>query len=219
MKTFNFFTYLPKRYVEVDDNVASIRNLVYNFKSGDKTASIYVANMVARYLWQWYSHKCSEYIIVCCPASSEGQYKHRFSYFSAVVANRCHQKNAMKYINIIGKRTALHRISNHIVSDTDSYAINIDKEYFKNKKVIIFDDLITSGKTSDNFAKLLEDAGATIIGGMFIAQTIKGIHSNSKLGKFAQHSFNYIKKSEKPSRYSDDIHSIISETKELSTNK
>ena len=145
MNTFNFYDYLPQRYVAIKSDTEEIRNLVYNFKAGQKAAAIFVASQVSSLLWKWYGMECKNITVVCCPSSSLSQYKKRFSYFSAVVSNRCMVDNAMKHVDIIGEREPLHRSVGHVVRDNDNYRINLDAEFFNGRNVIIFDDLITSG--------------------------------------------------------------------------
>ena len=148
MKKINFYEYLPQRFAATSEQIVKVRNLIYNFKSGRKEAANFAADLIVRLLWNWYGHKCNEYTIVCVPASSNAEYRHRCSYFSHVVACRCQQENAMQHIQILGK-------------------------------VIIFDDLVTTGATAENFAALLQEAGAEVIGALFIAKSVKGISKKS----------------------------------------
>ena len=179
MKKINFYEYLPQRFAATSEQIIKVRNLIYNFKSGRKEAANFAADLIVRLLWNWYGHKCNEYTIVCVPASSNAEYRHRFSYFSHVVACRCQQENAMKHIQILGKREALHRTANHVVQDNANYHVVFDKDFFAGRKVIIFDDLVTTGTTAENFAALLQEAGAEVIGALFIAKSVKGISKKS----------------------------------------
>ena len=85
----------------------------------------------------------------------------------------------MQHIQILGKREALHRTANHVVQDSGTYRIELDKEFFAGRKVIIFDDLVTTGTTAEHFAALLQDAGAEVKGALFIAKSVKGISKKS----------------------------------------
>lgn len=85
----------------------------------------------------------------------------------------------MKHIQILGKRDALHRTANHVVQDNGNYHVVFDKEFFAGRKVIIFDDLVTTGTTAENFAALLQEAGAEVMGALFIAKSVKGISKKS----------------------------------------
>lgn len=193
MKTKHFYDYLPQRYADTNPGIGQVRNFIYKFKDGDKMAAKYAAKLVATLLWRWYSYKCSDYVIVCTPCSSMSEYRKRFSYFSAVVADRCMQDNAMSHVHIYGKRDALHRSSGHVVRDADGYCVTLDEDFFRGRKVIIFDDLITTGVTADNFAEQLKAVGADVRGGLFLAQTVKGIVKDTYLGQFAEHTMQLIK--------------------------
>lgn len=149
MKKINFYEYLPQRFAATSEQIVKVRNLIYNFKSGRKEAANFAADLIVRLMWNWYGHKCNEYTIVCVPASSNAEYRHRFSYFS------------------------------HVVQDNGNYHVVFDKEFFAGRKVIIFDDLVTTGTTAENFAALLQDAGAEVKGALFIAKSVKGISKKS----------------------------------------
>ena len=41
------------------------------------------------------------------------------------------------------------------------------------KRQIVFDDVLTKGITYGRFAQYLENLGATVVGGMFLAKTIE----------------------------------------------
>lgn len=192
MKKINFYEYLPQRYAATSEQVVKVRNLIYNFKSGRKEAANFAADLIVRLMWNWYGHKCNEYTIVCVPASSNAEYRHRFSYFSHVVACRCQQANAMQHVTILGKRDALHRTANHVVQDSGTYRIELDKEFFAGRKVIIFDDLVTTGTTAEHFAALLQEAGAEVKGALFIAKSVKGISKKTYWGRFAENTTKHI---------------------------
>lgn len=70
-----------------------------------------------------------------------------------------------------GQREAKHNNANHIVSESYGYLVSADPEFFANKNVILFDDLITTGETANEFAAELESVGANVLGAMFLART------------------------------------------------
>ena len=95
----------------------------------------------------------------------------KFSYFCVVVANTLGQANPMQHVTILGKRSAAHRNPAHTIVKDDNYEVQVNGEFFKGKKVVIVDDIISSGRTADDFAKMLEEAGAEVKGGIFFAKT------------------------------------------------
>lgn len=58
-----------------------------------------------------------------------------------------------------------------LVSESYGYLVSADPEFFANKNVILFDDLITTGETANEFAAELESVGANVLGAMFLART------------------------------------------------
>lgn len=70
-------------------------------------------------------------------------------------------------------REAKHNNAQHIVSESFGYLVSADTDFFEGKNVILFDDLITTGATANEFAEELESAGANVLGAMFLARTAK----------------------------------------------
>lgn len=171
-KKFNFGTYVPKAYRELaTEEERSFSEWVINFKDGQKAQLKEGAQMVISKLRQWYGDKARELVVVPVPCSSMAQYRFRFSYFCVVVANTLGQANPMQHVTILGKRTAAHRNPAHTIAQDDNYEVQLDGDFFNGKKVVIVDDIVSSGRTADNFAKQLEEAGAEVKGGIFFAKT------------------------------------------------
>lgn len=59
----------------------------------------------------------------------------------------------------------------HIVSESYGYHVSTDPDFFAGKNVILFDDLITTGATAEEFAAELAAVDANVIGGLFLART------------------------------------------------
>lgn len=171
-KKFNFGVYIPKAYRELaTEEERSFSEWVINFKDGQKAQLKEGAQMVISKLRQWYGDKAKDLVVVPVPCSSMAQYRFRFSYFCVVVANTLGQANPLQHVTILGKRTAAHRNPAHTVVKDDNYEVQVDGDFFKGKKVVIVDDIISSGRTADDFANLLEQAGAEVKGGIFFAKT------------------------------------------------
>lgn len=49
--------------------------------------------------------------------------------------------------------------------------VEYEQSFFKDKYVILFDDVITSGASMERYKCLLEASGATVIGGLSIGKT------------------------------------------------
>lgn len=170
METRHFFDYLPKRYKgSVQDE--KVRNFIYDFKFGKAKAARWAAVAVANFFFRSYGSQCEDYTFVCVPSRDRRTYRRRFAYFANEVEELCGIKNAMEHVIIIGQREALHNTESHFVCES-GYDVIIDSDYFKGRKVVIFDDLYTSGESARRFADELTAAGARVVGGLFLAKTI-----------------------------------------------
>ena len=171
-KKFNFGTYVPQRFRELaTEEEKAFSQWVIDFKDGKKAQLREGAQMVVSKLREWYGIKARDLIVVPVPASSMAQYRYRFAYFCVVVANTLGQLNAMQHVTILGKRQASHRSPEHAAVNDDNYEVRIDGDFFKGKKVVIVDDIVSSGRTADRFADMLTEAGAEVKGGIFFGKT------------------------------------------------
>ena len=71
------------------------------------------------------------------------------------------------HIQIIGKREKVHISGEHAAEDN----VWIDEDFFKGKRILLIDDICTSGRTSDAFKERMESAGAHVRMAMFLAKT------------------------------------------------
>ena len=74
-------------------------------------------------------------------------------------------KNGYGYIEIIKDATPKH------LGGTGVPTLQFDENYFKGKKILLFDDIITKGNSMLRFKQKLESLGATIIAGISIGKT------------------------------------------------
>lgn len=64
------------------------------------------------------------------------------------------------------------RIAKHLGGTSNSMnGIDFDTNFFKDKVVILFDDIITKGNSMLSFKRKMEELGATVIGGFSIGKT------------------------------------------------
>ena len=59
----------------------------------------------------------------------------------------------------------------HETNEREEQKIKFTKSFFKAKKVVCFDDVITEGKSFNNFAEQIKSLGADVLQGIFLAQT------------------------------------------------
>lgn len=165
---FNFFDYLPTKY-QASARGWQVRKFVWAFKDGKCTVS--AAQLVAKKIREQFGTSASDMVFVCIPASSQRKNEIRYREFSEEVARLSGAVNGYSHITVEGERLAIHesKSGKHV---NDVQVINFDKEFFKGKKVLVFDDVITRGYSYARFACHLEMMGASVLGGMFLAKTL-----------------------------------------------
>ena len=94
----------------------------------------------------------------------------RYEQFAQEVCKATQMANAYKYIKVEGERLAIHE---HKVCKSISkvQVLKFNSRFFNGRKVIIFDDVITKGKSFSNMVEYLEEMGAKVVGGIFLAAT------------------------------------------------
>ncbi|MCR4852479.1 MAG: phosphoribosyltransferase [Prevotella sp.] len=174
MIKFAFYTYLPNRLLrKATFEEQMTHNFILDFKDGRN----YAKQKAARIVGNAISFKNSNDVVFCCiPASSAYATARRYKKFSAMVCELCGADNAFDHVHVYGKKTKKHNSREHIVSDFADYNVVIDEDYFKGKRVVIFDDLVTTSETADRFKERIELAGGKVIGALFLAHTKRYYH-------------------------------------------
>lgn len=87
-------------------------------------------------------------------------------------ANDAHTERVRRFIYSF-KRGDRHAVdfAINIVSESYGYYVSTDPDFFAGKNVILFDDLITTGATAEEFAAELAAVDANVIGGLFLSRT------------------------------------------------
>lgn len=160
MRQNYFFEYVPNAYINLCvDKAQQMANnrFVYDFKAGEKKAAHLCAEWLVRYLTKQYSSILEDFVVVFAPCSTQWKYNKRFGYLAAIL-NAAGIATANEHVHIFGERKPTHNGGSHFVNE-DIYHVSLDGEYFNGKQVILFDDLLTSGKTIEDFRSKLEAAG------------------------------------------------------------
>ena len=70
-----------------------------------------------------------------------------------------------------GNRKRAHITGEYELATNIKHLVNIDAEYFRGKKVLVIDDIYTTGRSSDAFISAIEATGAHVRMAMFLAKT------------------------------------------------
>ena len=108
--------------------------------------------------------------LVCIPASTKENNAARYEEFSKRLCEETGMENAYNHIRIIKDGLARNHPDN-TTGKSIRPSVEYDKDFFKDKFVLLFDDIITNGDTILNYRKKIDDLGAIVIGGMSLGKT------------------------------------------------
>lgn len=169
----SFFRYYPVRIKNIGMDAFFDRQVVYDFKDGRNQAVI--AKSVAKMLVEKFGRKVDTVVFSCIPASSQERNVSRWQVFSELVCKLSGAIDGFSHVKVVGERTAVHgtkvKKDERMKRLKDSANIVVDADFFKNKIVCIWDDVVTTGTSFCAYTALLEQVGAHVTNGIFLAKT------------------------------------------------
>lgn len=152
------------------------RWLIWDFKNtpgktseaDHKEALDSVVQRVSSLLINKFGHDNLKYLtLVCIPASSQDLTKARYEDFSRILCEKTGLTPSFDKIYVVQNKIAKREGGATISSDI----LQFDESFFKGKHVILFDDVITSGKSMNAIKSKLNQLGASVICGLSIGKT------------------------------------------------
>ena len=171
MLRYALFDYIPQRRLKrASFEIMETDRMILAFKDGRKFATAWAAKQVSKAFCEM---NFDNTIFVCCPASCQRTQVRRYRRFSNQLCGSLGMVNGFEHIKVVGKRAKKHIRSNAETKKNNEIhnLLEIDCDFFRGKKVVVFDDICTSGKSSETFVRLLEEAGAIVKLTMFLAKT------------------------------------------------
>ena len=153
---FSFFEYLPMQYRQATEREWQIRKMIWSFKDGK--AYLNIAWMIANKLHQVFGDDVKNIVFACVPASSADKNELRYKGFASAVCKFSGAINAYEHIRVSGDRLAIHEKFDS-KSLQKVQVIEFDKDFFRGKKILVFDDILTKGFSYARFACQLEKIG------------------------------------------------------------
>lgn len=169
---FFLYYYFPK---EVSTNQYNewARKLIWDFKDGQMKYQC--ATMVTKVLQHFFlKETLASLTFICIPASTKKKNEARYRGFSNRVSENCNMSNGYDHVKLKYDREA-----KHLSGEKDFDNLDFDREWFKGKRVVIFDDIVTSGSSISNLKKELKKMGATVIGAITLGRTVHEEHDKS----------------------------------------
>lgn len=105
--------------------------------------------------------------LVCIPASSQAKTQARYEEFASRICGETSLINAYPHITVVEEREERHLGG----TGMNTSQLSFDKEFFKGKYVLLFDDVITRGDSMRTFKQKMESLGATVVGGLCLGKT------------------------------------------------
>lgn len=179
VKYFSLYYYYPTTCDwNASEDEWDIRNLIWNFKanprkptpeaaimSSHRTAVSEIKPDLCRAIRHFFGSDVGNLTLVCIPSSSKVVTRRRYEDFAETICRELGMINAYNHIEVVSDGEAKH------LGGNGKALYSFDKDFFKDKLVLLFDDVITSGESMARFANSLEKLGATVIGGMSIGKT------------------------------------------------
>ena len=157
-----FYYYVPPRYQMISLESQSIRKEIWDFKKGCNQ------NQFIDQLEKKIKHtfESPDFLtLVCIPASTNESNRIRYETFSDVLCKKLNMTNSFQYVSILKEKSPAH------LGGKDVATYDFDKSFFKGKKVVLFDDIVTKGVSMYSFMDYLEEVGAEVVCCMSIART------------------------------------------------
>lgn len=107
--------------------------------------------------------------LVCLPASTKTKNEARYKEFSERLCQETGMENGYEHIHFLRDGLSKNDPNNESGRSIQP-KISFD-DWFENKYVILFDDVVTKGNTMLRYKRKLEEVGAVVVGGMCLGKT------------------------------------------------
>lgn len=163
---FYYFRYYPTRY-EVEEKYQEYRKIVWNFKDGLYNYDFH-KSIADDFNFLNLPQPKTDWWICAIPASTEEKTITRFKRFCEVYAYEAGINNGYSLLFNQNDREAVHLQENR--GNVNLMECIGFREIF-GKKILLFDDIYTTGKSFLRVARELKAKGATHIVGLFLGKT------------------------------------------------
>lgn len=172
------YRYIPKRYTGLKDFQLKQQEIIERFKEGDirddlkKVILEKISSVIGVHQEKW--------AIMFIPTSDD--YTHEIRYKELTEYLRQHLSCTIYYDAIIqvGENTPIHMGGNK----NRKYRLIINKNEIKDYNIIVFDDVITTGRSLRAVGDLLKENGVRRVMGVILAMTIHPNNPIKRLSKY-----------------------------------
>ena len=169
MFKYALYDYVPQRFlgrVPLEQKILNM--MILGFKDGRNVYSRIFARQMARALSEI---DMSDVVVVCVPASTRYSHVRRWKQFSAMLCRLTGAIDGFDRVQVSGSRRRAHITGECELATNIKHYVHVDADFFSGKKVLVIDDIYTTGQSSTAFIGAMQAAGATVVMAMFLAKT------------------------------------------------
>ena len=153
------------------------REMIFNFKNNSElTDPISHRNamekafcLLTELLDKTFGDLTSQLTLACVPASTAEKTEARFKEFAQKVVEKTGMTNGYEHIREVVDQDPERLEDSHLPQ------YEIEQEFFKGKKVLLFDDIMATGKSLGKFANNMREAGAQVVAAVVLGKTVSHI--------------------------------------------
>ena len=169
MLQFALFDYIPKRFLgRATFEQQDTSRMIIGFKDGRNVYSRWAARQFARALA---ATDLSKVVIVCIPASTQYAHVRRWKRFSTELCRLTGAVNGFDRVQVSGSRKRAHVTGEYELCTNIKHYVHIDDDFFRGKRVLVIDDIYTTGRSSSAFIGAMQAVGADVLGALFLGRT------------------------------------------------
>lgn len=169
MIQFALFQYIPKRKLRrASFEQQDICRMILGFKDGRNVYTRWAAHEVCRALRLM---ALSDTVLVCIPASTSCAHVRRWKRFAQLVCRCTGMQNGFDRLQVSGSRKRAHVSGEYELCTSIKHYVHIDADYFRGKRVLVVDDIYTTGQSSRAFIGAMQAAGADVRMALFLAKS------------------------------------------------
>ena len=169
MLKYALFDYIPRRFQShATFEQQDICRMILGFKDGRNVYSRWAARMFSRALA---ATNMKDVVIVSIPASTRYAHVRRWKRFSSDLCRLTGAVNGFDRVQVSGSRKRAHVTGDYELCTNIKHYVHIDAEWFRGKKVLVVDDIYTTGQSSSAFIDAMQAVGADVLGALFLGRT------------------------------------------------
>ena len=166
---YAFLDYVPKRFLYRATFEQIIAHYaVLSFKDGRNVYSRWAARLFAHALS---AVDMDGVVVVCVPASTRYSHIRRWKLFSQLLCRLTGATDGFDRVQVSGSRKRAHVSGEYELCTNIKHYVHIDDNFFRGKRVLVIDDIYTTGQSSCAFIAAMQAAGAGVIGAMVLGRT------------------------------------------------